>query len=157
MAKNGNSKNSPKHTEQSISKSTAKKQVAKDHTTQDAIAENFTTKYFSNSSEKDYSKNTTESTTENSTENSTDYSQANKKESLGYIRAIVRNPIEHLLDMATALDEITWNDGDEEGNIGIAILLQLISEQIYTSASFLESLNLEVPSYRLEMREQVKS
>ena len=153
MAKNGNSTNSPKHTGKSISKSTAKDQVANEHTPQDAIAQNFTTKYFSNSSEKDYSKNTTE----NSTENSTDYSQANKKEALGYIRAIVRNPIEHLLDMATALDEITWNDGDEEGNIGIAILLQLISEQIYTSAAFLESLNLEVPSYRLEMREQIKS
>ena len=149
MAKNGNSTNPPKHTGKSISKSTTKDQVAKDDTTQDAIAQNFTTKYFSNSSEKDYSKNTTE--------NSTDYSQANKKEALGYIRAIVRNPIEHLLDMATALDEITWNDGDEEGNIGIAILLQLISEQIYTSAAFLESLNLEVPSYRLEMREHIKS
>ena len=40
MAKNGNLKKSPKHTAQSIPKKTAKKQVTKEHATQDAIAQN---------------------------------------------------------------------------------------------------------------------
>ena len=164
MAKNGNSTNTPKYTEKSISKSTAKsstakeqvakKQIAENETTQDAMVENFTTKYFSSSSEKSTSSFVTDDHSNSTAENSTNQSRTNKKFPIHSL--YIRYPIDHLLDMAIALKEITYSDADADENLGVKILLGLISEQIYTSAVFLESLDLEIPGYKLEMREEVK-
>ena len=153
MTKNGNSTNTPKHTGKSNPKSTAKSITSqnnetqsttkKDYSTQSATAQNVTTEYFST---KDYPKSTAE--------NSTNQSRTNKKFPIHSL--YIRYPIDHLLDMAIALKEITYSDADADENLGVKILLGLISEQIYTSAVFLESLDLEIPGYKLEMREEVK-
>ena len=131
-------------TKESIPKSTAENQVAEDFS--NFPAKEHPTKYFSNS---------TKDSPENTAENTTNQSQANKK-FLVRNGSTIQNPIEHLLDMSIALKEITWNDSNMDENTGMAILLDLISEQIYTSASFLESLDLDIPDYKIEMREHIK-
>ncbi len=170
MASEKKSTNTPKHTGKSNPKSTAKnstakeqiakeqvakKQIAEDETTQDAMVENFTTKYFSSSSEKSTSSFVTDEHSNSTAENSTYRSRANKKTPIH--SRYIRYPIDHLLDMAIALKEITYNDADADENLGVKILLGLISEQIYSSAVFLESLNLDVPAYKLEMREDIEA